>query len=103
MRQFYKQIKYDPNIMRFYVGCAVCSDRFYGKKLPLFCRNKARVSILEQGQGSWLEQQRYNHAKAASVRYLSHFFNQCPYCGNWICDQCYSHVEQSGCFFCKKL
>ena len=103
MRRFYKQIRLDKNLKRFYVGCAVCGERLYATKLPLICRNKNRFDLLEQGQGSWLEQQGFNHTKAVSVRYLSRFYNQCPHCGSWICDTCYNIVEEKGCFYCNKL
>ena len=103
MRQFYKQIRFDQNLMRFYAACAVCSDRLYAKKLPLSSRNKRRFDLLEQGKGGWLEQQGYNHTKALSVQYLSRFYNQCPHCGSWICDPCYRIVDENGCFYCNPL
>ena len=101
MRRFYKQIRFDINLKRFYVACAVCGERFYGKKVPLLCLNPDRVKQLELGKGGWLQQQRYNHTKAMSVQYLSRFYNQCPHCGSWICDSCYKIVEVKGCFYCK--
>ncbi len=103
MRRFYKQISFDRSLKRFYVACAVCKDRLYAKKLPLISRNKDRLDLLEKGQGYWLEQQGYNHTKAVSVQYLSRFYDQCPHCGSWICDQCYSIVEEKGCFYCNQL
>ena len=103
MRRFYKQIRFDLQLKRFYVACAVCGERFYGKRLPLLCSSKRRIETLEHGQGSWLQQQSYNHTKAVSVQYLSRFYNQCPHCGSWICDQCYSKVEEKGCFYCNPL
>ncbi|MBR3785878.1 MAG: hypothetical protein IKJ77_05690 [Firmicutes bacterium] len=103
MRRFYKQIRFDINLKRFYVACAVCGERLYGKKLPLLCPSQTRIKELELGQGGWLEQQTYNHTKAVSVQYLSRFYDQCPHCGSWICDQCYSVVEEKGCFYCNKL
>ena len=56
MRRFYKQIRFDLNLKRFYVACTVCGERFYGKTLPLICLTPIRTKQLECGQGSWVEQ-----------------------------------------------
>lgn len=89
MRQFYEQVRVDETEMRFYAECPICGKRKHAGKLPLLCRSKKMLELLEQGKSGRIRQAAYNRSKASAVQYLARFFNLCRNCGKWVCDDCY--------------
>lgn len=89
MRQLYEQIRVDHKEKKFYADCDACGKRQYSVKLPLLCRGKELLQLLEDGYVGGLRQRMYNRCKARAVQDLARYFNQCRRCGKWVCDEMY--------------
>lgn len=90
MRKFYQRIRVDETTMRFCAACAVCGKTEYHGRLPLLCRNKRLLPVLEQGQGHGIAQSAYMRARMRACRELAKLFNYCQSCGRWVCDDCFN-------------
>ena len=96
MKQFYKQVVLDETTLRFYALCAECGKRTEAGRLPLPCRNKALLAQYAAGTVGGIRQTLYNLNYAKAVRRLARFFNRCPSCGKWVCDDCFDLTDGYG-------
>ena len=87
MRQLYEQVQVDKDRMRFYAECDISGRRIYSKKLPVLCRIKDLLAVMDEGNVGGFKQSMYNHRKADAIQDLARFFNQCRKCGKWVCDE----------------
>lgn len=99
MRPLYAQVHPDEQNMQFYAECALSQRRIYSIKLPVLCRKKSLLSSLEKGRCQKVRQALYNKAHAAATQDLARYFNQCCYCGKWVCDESY-YPEKMLCAIC---
>ena len=97
MRQFYEHVHVDPETLRFYAQCPVCTRKYYAAGVPLVCRSVRTLAKCTKGKANKLSQMSFNHAKASSVQHLAMLhFNQCRDCFRWVCDDCYDTNSENG-------
>ena len=96
MKQFYERIRVDVETLHFYAACPVCGKKQYGGKIPLLCRSVRTLARCFNGRAGALCQTVFNHAKANATLLLAIRFNQCRYCGQLVCDDCYDSADDLG-------
>jgi len=103
MKQFYEHIRVDMETLRFYTKCPICGKNQYGAKIPLICRGARSLARCTKGKANKFSQSAFNHAKATATQKLALQFNQCRYCYQLVCDDCYDSTDDLGaCRNCSK-
>jgi len=103
MKQFYEHVRVDAETLRFYVSCHICGKKEYGNRIPIICRSVKTLARCVHGNANRISQSVFNHAKANATQLLAMHFNQCRYCYNWVCDECYDIADSNGaCISCSR-
>ena len=96
MKQFYHQVVADEATLRFYALCANCGKRINAGRLPLLCRDKSLLTQYAAGTVGGIRQTLYNRSYGRAVQRHARFFNRCPSCGKWVCDDCFDLSDGYG-------
>ncbi|MEA4911788.1 MAG: hypothetical protein VB092_04120 [Oscillospiraceae bacterium] len=96
MKRFYRQVFSDGETGRFCALCAACGKRMQAGRLPLLCRNGALRARYAAGAVGGMRQKLYDLSFARAARHLARYFNRCPACGAWVCDDCFDLADGYG-------